>query len=173
MADITIKYHLYCGDNVQTKLNEFSVTEDLESDIQLHGESLCEDLNYELPPAPEESADTASEAWAVDSVDVEEWDYDFENPENFGDLDEYGEYIEACQQYGDAYRLRHEARGSCDMDEYEGEYNEDEDFAREYIERSCCIPSAVEDFIDWGDLTKSVMEEFDSYTDGGCHIFTK
>jgi len=111
--------------------------------------------------------------WDDSDWKIVEFDEDYADPDDFTDLDEYAEYIEKCDEHGEAYRLRYEDIGENNFeDEYSGCWASEEEFAQNFYEDCYDIPDHLERYIDWGAVAHDMMVDYSVYEgNGGYHIF--
>jgi antirestriction protein len=109
----------------------------------------------------------------LDSHEIVYFDSDYANPDDFGSLNEYGEYIGKCLEHGEAYVLRYEDVGDHDFeDEYNGCWDSEEEFVQNLIEDCYTCDDFISNYIDWEKMTRDVMMDYSSYHgDDGYHIF--
>jgi len=162
MADITLRLSL-TNDNGESivLVHVFDVCEDLETDI----EQFVEDYN---------GFDEDASEFELDDREVITYDTDYADPSDFDDLNEYGEYVEKCDEHGDGYRLRYADIGDFDFDDqYNGCWNSEEEFVEELYTECNDIPDHLRFYIDWEKLTRDFMMDYSSYeaNDGLVYIF--
>lgn len=113
--------------------------------------------------------------------EVDDWDLDFDSqmgPNDFDDLNEWGEYCELVDEHGEAFVLFYNDCGGCSEDYfreyYQGCWSNVEEFVQQLIE-DCYdldIPPFV--YIDWERTARDVMMDYSTYEDSkGHHIFQK
>jgi len=163
MAEIRLRLDLKCDDGsddgrYQSEFAEFEVTSYLSGAID---DWLC-DYNAE-----------SQYEWEIADIDVDDYDNDYADPDDFSSLDEYGEYIEQCEEHGEAYQLRYADIGDhCFEDEYQGCWNSEEEFVQHLYDETGDIPANLWGYIDWEYLTRDTMMDYSSYLgDEGYHIF--
>ena len=163
MAEIKLRLDLKCDDGsddgcYQSEFADFEVDNYLEAAID---DWLC-DYNAE-----------SEFEWEIDYRFVEEYDTDYDDPDNFSDLDEYGEYIEKCEEHGEAYQLRYADIGDhCFEDSYEGCWSSEEEFVQNLYEETGGIPDNLWCYIDWEHLARDVLMDYSCYEGvEGTHIF--
>jgi len=163
MADITLRLCLTNDkDESVVLVHVFDVCEDLETDI----EQFVEDYNADL--------DEDASEFELDDREVVTFDTDYADPFDFDDLNEYGEYVEKCDEHGDGYRLRYADIGDFDFDDqYNGCWNSEEEFVEELYTECNDIPDHLQFYIDWEKLTRDFMMDYSSYeaNDGLVYIF--
>ena len=143
-----------------TKFAEFEVTPYLDGAI----DDWIEDYNVI----------NSEDKWEVVDKCIDYYDDAYADPSDFGSLDEYGEYVEKCEEHGEAYVLRYEDIGDFDFDDqYRGCWNSEEDFVQDLWEQCMEVPDNLWGYIDWESVTRDTMMDYSSY-DGseGCHIFS-
>jgi len=106
--------------------------------------------------------------WTITSFDD-----DYPDPRNFDNLNEYAEIVGKINEYGEAYRLRYDDVGDFDFeDEYNGCWEDEDDFAREIIDECHDIPDFMQCYIDWENWARDIMMDYSSYEGtAGTHIF--
>lgn len=166
MAEISISFNFSRGNETHSEEEDFDVDGSMLLCIDEHAEALLTDLNDGLGDD--------EESWEFDEHEVDSFDDDFGDPSNFKGLDEYGEFVEKCENYGESYKLRYDDLGvDFEFDnEYNGCWDSDEDFVQNLIE-DCydfTVPACVH--VDWERTARDVMMDYSSY-DGneGTHIF--
>lgn len=158
MADIQVEATYSNGDQEEKREETFWATSGVKNDIDTWVEEALEELG---------------DGWSLDSCDITEWDDDYGDPYDFDDLDEYAQFVEKVEEYGEAYRLRYEDIGENDFeDQYQGCYKDEADFAESISDELSDIPDWVRPHIDWDSVACDIMYNYSSY-DGseGCHIF--
>lgn len=156
--NIEIKFtfnHIETGEEHKV-FEEFEPTCVLESDIDNFADGWIEE----------------NEGYELLSAEVDAFDTDFADPDDFTCLDEYGDYIEKCVKHGEGFKLRFEDVGDADMDEYCGCWDSEKDFIRNLVEDTMDIPDHLYGYLDWDKLTRDYMMDFSSYDgEDGTHIF--
>lgn len=165
VSDIDIAFEFESDSGLQDHVTECFTAADstLLSTVKSRADELLDDLN----------ADDDDE-WSLVEFTVEGYDGDFADPDDFSDLDEYGEYAEKVEEHGEAYHLRYEDIGDNRFEEqYHGCWDDIEDFVRHEVTECHGIPSWVESYIDWERMARDHMMDYSSY-DGneGTHIFS-
>ena len=94
-------------------------------------------------------------------------------PEEFDNFNEYGEYAEKCEEYGEAYILRYADIGDFDFeDEYNGCWDSEEEFVYELCSETLDLKLPPYIHVDWERTTRDIMMDYSSYTGrDGVHIF--
>jgi len=137
----------------------------LKSTVDDYAKELLEELN-------EDSDDKVE----LEGYEVDWFDGDFADPDDFADLNEYGAYAENVEHYGIAYHLRYEDVGEHNFDdEYNGEWDSAEEFAKNLIDSCYEIPSELASYIDYEKWTRDIMYDYSEYEDssGMVHIFRR
>ena len=148
---------------------DFEVDSGVLSSIEDYGACAAEDLNAERDE--DDEVEIECEGWEVSSTNL---DYDSQaDHDEFGSLDDWGEYCEEVDKYGEAYCLRYADVGEFDFDdEYQGEWGSEEEFVENLVE-DCYdikVPSFV--YVDWERTARDVMMDYSSYdTNSGFYIF--
>jgi len=111
----------------------------------------------------------SEDKWEFDDWGVDTFDGDYMDPDDFIDIDKYGEYCENVEKFGEAFHLRYEDIGEHDFeDSYEGCWKSAEDFVQNLVEVD--IPPFV--YIDWERTVHDVMMDYSEYDSSeGTHIF--
>ncbi len=120
-----------------------------------------------------DASDGNDDEWEFIEFEIVTFDDDcFESP-IFDDIDECVEYVERCEQHGEAYRLRYADTGDNYFeDEYNGCWDSAEEFVRNIITECYEIPDHLEFYIDWEKYTRDVMMDYSEYNGvDGVHIF--
>jgi antirestriction protein len=162
MAVIDVRFDFSRDLNNDSVNREIEVTGGLMSDIDDCRDELLEEL-----------WDGEDEEWEFVEFEVECFDGDYAAPSDFNDLDEYGEYVEKCEEHGEGYRLRYDDIGENDFDdEYAGCWESAEDFVQQQCEDCYDIPDHLANYIDWESMARDWMMDYSEY-DGreGVHIF--
>lgn len=165
MADVTIKFTLSNG---YEELETFEANSGLILDIEDYIDDYVDNLNSELEEGEEE---VTCDGWEVDDYCV---DYaDQQGPEDFNDLDDWGEYCEDCDEFGNAYCLRYADVGENNFqDEYVGCFDSFLEFATDYINNNYNLDNFVKNYFDYDSFANDLSMEYSSYDDrDGCHIF--
>lgn len=168
MATIEITFTFVAtegAENRYTFTDDFIVCGGLISDIDEYAEEWIEDK--------QEDSDVE---WGLDSWEVAEFEEDFgeySDPAMFKDLDEYGTYVEQCEEHGEGYVLRFADVGDEDFnDHYQGCWESKEQFVRELVESCETIPSHLDGYIDYEKMARNYMMDYSSYESAdGLHIF--
>lgn len=145
------------------------------------GELFTEEMDFDPSGSLTTDIELAAEEWIEGNEDgefelvdtkVSCYDDDFGDPGDFADLDEYGEFVGLCEHHGEAYKLRYDDVGSCDMDDYNGCWDSEEKFAQHIAEELMEVPENLWCYIDWEKLARDVMMDYSSYEgEDGFHIF--
>lgn len=102
-------------------------------------------------------------------------DEGYSHPDNFEDLEAYADYLEQCEEHGEAYILRYEDIGEHDFEEeYQGCFDSEKDFAEDFFGDfyNCEVPNELYPYIDWESVAKDIMMDYSSYEGSkGLHIF--
>lgn len=168
MATITLDFNFSrdSSDGASHSDNaDFDVETGMVSDVDDKADELLDALNTDLADGEEE--------WVFDEFIVGDYDDDYADPDGFSDLDEYAEYIEQCEEHGEAYVLRYADIGEHDFnDGYNGCWSSAEEFVQNMIEDCYDIPGFLKNYIDWESYASDVMMDYSEY-DGsdGTHIF--
>ena len=151
--------------NVRESRTTFQATNSsLQTEVDDYAEEFVSDLNDE----------DDDREWSFDEYEIEGYDADFADPDDFSDLDGYGEYAEKVEEHGEAYALRHADIGDFDFDDgYCGCWDSAEDYVESFYGDCYEIPDHLASYIDWEKLTRDVMMDYSEYTDssGEVHIF--
>lgn len=164
--DIEIRFSFSRGVESETETESFVATDSsLQSTVDDRAEELLDDLNKDI--------DDDGDRWKYDGYDILDWDGEWSDTGDFKDLNEYGEYAEKVEEYGEAYHLRYADVGDFDFDDnYCGCFVSEEDYAQDYTESHHEIPSFLENYIDWEALASDLMMDHSSYDgNNGTHIF--
>jgi antirestriction protein len=159
---IRIQFDLKCDDGndcrCQTEYAEFEVDNYLEAAID---DWLC-DYNAE-----------SQYEWEIEDRIVDCYDDDYGDPDDFNDLDEYGEHVEKCEEHGEAYQLRYADIGDHYFeDSYEGCWSSEEEFVQNLYDGTGDIPDNLWGYIDWESLARDVLMDYSCYEGvEGTHIF--
>ena len=169
MATITLSFNFSrdAGDVSSRSDNaDFDVESGLVSEIDDKADELLDALNSDL--------EDGGEKWVFNESEVDDYDDDFADPSGFADLDDYAEYIEKCEEHGEAYVLRYEDIGDFDFDDqYNGCWDSAEDFVQDMIEGCYSIPDHLASHIDWESYARDVMMDYSDYdANDGLHIFS-
>ena len=165
MSSVRIKFEF---DNGQTELGEFDGESGLIQRITDYADELTCDVNEDR----EEDADEVClDDWTVESFDTD-WT-DMSVPDDFADLDEWGEYCEKVDEYGEAYVLRYHDVCSCDMDdEYAGVWGSFEDFAENFFDDCMECPDGLRNYIDMELWSRDLSYDYSAYEGSeGTHVF--
>ncbi len=166
MASVTIEFE-FSDDSTDTF--EFEVDSGVLALIDDQGACMAEDLTNDLDE--DDDFEIVVESWGVEDTYLDclnQADYD-----EFSDLDDWGEYCEKVDEYGEAYCLRYADIGEHDFDdEFHGEWDSEEDFARQYADDCMEIPDSISHYFDYEAFASDLMMDYSSYEGGrGCYIF--
>jgi antirestriction protein len=117
-----------------------------------------------------------NENWAFDGYEIVDYDKDFASPDNFDNLDDYGEYAENVEEYGNAFHMRWDDLGSLDerqfLDSYRGSFKDSAEYARSRADSCGDVPEHLERYIDWETYGDDLLNDCSQYEDdGGIHVF--
>jgi len=162
MSTVTIHYDFSDDSDVS---NEFEASSGLLDYIAEYAEEMAE------AKSEDSGNETTFERWEVfetelDFVEQRDWD-DFDN------LDDWGEYCDLVEEHGEAFVLRNnDWNGHEDLDNYNGCWRSEEEFARHCYEECYLIPDHLQFYIDWEKVARDMMMDYSSYEgDDGYHIF--
>jgi len=134
------------------------------------------ELLEEYADDPDFKGSIDCDEWYVLESDVSDCPDSTEDWDDFGglaNLDDWGEYIEKVEEFGEAFVLRHnDWSGHDDLDNYEGCWSSEEEFVQNLVEDcyNIDLPSFVS--VDWEHTARDVMMDYSSYEgDEGYHIF--
>jgi len=168
MISITLKLHYKSNGTggTETEVKEFEVSANLEFDVEEYTGEWLGSVNAML--------EDASDEWEYTGHEVQVYDDDFADPNDFDSLEDYAEYIEKCEEHGEAYVLRFEDIGENDFDDqYHGCHASEEDYTRDLFLECTEIPSRVACYIDWECVNRDMMMDHSSYQGAeGFHIFS-
>lgn len=129
-------------------------------------------LETDIDDYAEQWTSEQEEDYELVDTEVVDFDNDYADPDDFNSLEEYGEYADGCEKYGEAFKLRFEDVTDPDMDEYEGCWDDEEAFVKHIAEECMEIPDNLWGYIDWEKLTRDIMMDYSVYEgDEGVHIF--
>ena len=174
MAIIEMKFTFRRGNELRADVNDFDVNSSLMFDCETYAEEWIDEKNEEICEAMDCNVlPIGVDTWELDEFDVESFDDEFANPANFSDLDEYGGYVEKCEEHGEGYCLRYDDVGEFDFDEqYNGYWNSTEEFAENLYRDVYEIPDHLSNYIDWESVARDVMMDYSVYNGKkGYHIF--
>lgn len=101
--------------------------------------------------------------------DDSEWS---SNLEDFCDLETYAEYVENCNEYGEAYDLRFQDISEVDMEDYEGCWDSEEKYAQNYADECALIPDNLWGYMNWESYSRDLLRDSSTYEGKkGIHIF--
>lgn len=160
---------------------DFSDDSDDCNDFDASSGLLGEIADYAEEMAEAKSEDCGSPV-ELDSWEVWETDLGCDGQKDFDDfggkedLDDWGEYCESVEEYGEAFILRNEDIDDCvdkyGLTNYEGCWASGEEFVQSFYSECFEIPDHLEFYIDWEKLTRDAMMDYSSYEgDDGYHIF--
>lgn len=124
----------------------------------------------------DELNDGCEDEWVFDSWDVDNYDSDWSDPGEFSTLDDYGEYCENVEKFGEAFHLRYDDVGEITGRDFEDAYNGCWDSFQEYVENyvdDCMeVPDSMKSYFDYEKFANDLQDDFNVY-DGadGVHIF--
>lgn len=142
-----------------------------------HAEDFCFDPAIYGESDVEDQADAIleelGEEWEYEGYAVINYDRDYPQPSECGDLDDYHDYVEMVEQHGEAYALRYADIGDNDFEsDYRGCYGCVEDYARELSDELGDVPSHLVMYIDWEAYARDLMMDCSTYEGSeGVHIF--
>ncbi len=144
---------------------DFEVITGMLSDVDDKADEFLDALNSDLGDG--------DEPWLFDEFEIDDFDDDYADPSSFSDLDDYAEYIEKCEEHGEAYVLRYEDIGDFDFnDQYNGCWDTAASFVQNMIEDCYEIPSHLALHIDWDSYAQDIMMDYSEYEGNeGLHIF--
>jgi antirestriction protein len=164
MPTIEIKFNFSRDNESHSDCVDFEVDSLLESTITDHADDLLEALNSDA---------NYKDEWDFDEWEVECYDDDFADPAEFSDLDDYGEYVEACEKHGEGYRLRYADVGEFNFEEQQqGCWDSEKEFVQHLLDECYDVPDFLVGHIDMESLARDWMMDYSSYEGGeGTHIF--
>jgi len=140
----------------------------LQSTVDTWIEEKCEELTDDL--------DEGECEYTFEEYTVHDYDSEWADPSNFSDLDDYGEYAELVEEFGEAYHLRYEDVGEITKsgfeDHYRGSFNTEEEWAEETYSELYEIPDHLKSHIDWESVARELAMDYAVYEgDDAFHIF--
>ena len=164
MATITVEFTFETDGDKHTVSEEFDVCDSLDSEFDTFVDDTIDDLTEN------------DEDWTCTSQEVIYWDDDFKAPSEFDRIDDYGEYVELCETYGEPFTQRYDdingLTGRDFEDTYVGCFDSVEEYAQNYADGIGDIPGWLECHIDWDSLGRSLLMDCSEYWCGGdLHIF--
>lgn len=166
MATVTIEFSFSDG---STDQNEFDADGLLVAAITEYADDAVSDLNADLEDDADEIECTG---WEVVDHDT---DYaDQQGPDDFKDLDAWGEYCEDCSRHGtNAYCLRYADVGEHDFDdEYNGCHGSFTEFAEQFFDDCMDCPDSLRCYIDYDKFARDLEYDYTTYEDSeGTHVF--
>lgn len=165
MATIKVLLQAIQGQLTEFTDYDFEVESGLEQAIEQYAEEWVDELNVEKSEDEDD--------WELDGWEIVEHDYEFDDPGDFSDLDEYADFVEACEEHGEGYRLRFQDVGEHNFeDEYQGCYDSEEDFVQGLLDDCYDVPDFLNGYIDLGKLSNDWMMDYSVYSgNDGLHIF--
>ncbi len=170
ITDLEVRFD-FTRDGESQSFNDTFDCDDASLQYTVEGrrDEMLDELNDDLGDDEEE--------WDEAGFEVLEYDTDFADPADFGDLDEYGEYAELIVEFGEAYKLRYEDYGSCTKSEFEDHYNGEwysfEDYAQNYVDDCMEIPENMQSYFDIEKFARDLSMDYSTYDseDGSVHVF--
>jgi hypothetical protein len=141
---------------------------DLQGTIDAWVEEKCEELNDDLADGEDE--------YTFEESEVHEFDAEFGHPNDFDNLNDYGEYAENVEKFGEAFHLRWEDVGDIDRrafeNHYQGSHNTQEEWAESVYTDLYTIPDNLKGHINWESAARELAMDHTVYEgDDGYHIF--
>lgn len=172
LSDLTVRFNFSRGEDTHTETEDYCVFDDTLGDgVDQDAKDKLDDLNSDL--------DDYEDQWEFDEFEVEDWDDDYNSPDDFADLNEYGGYAELIEKHGEAFHLWYDNCGDCTesyfLDCYAGLYDSEESFAQQFVSdhyMSDDIPSIIESNIDWEGVASDLGHDH-TFIEGseGTHVF--
>jgi antirestriction protein len=162
MAILEISFNFSCGNGGDTICEDWEAASGLSADLDGRADELLGELN----------ADPTCE-WTFNEWEVSCYEDEYADPADFSDLDEYGAYVEKCDEHGEGYRLRYADIGDSDFQNaYCGCWTSDEEFVESVLDDCYEIPNFLVGYVNIEKLTRDWMMDYSSYEGSeGCHIF--
>lgn len=172
MATVEIKFEFTNGLEVREDCEEFDAERGVLARIDEYADEFVSDLNAE-----QEENDDCLDEWECTGWEVESFETEYEDqegPDDFANLDEWGEYCEeadsadsmAYRYGGDAFVARHADVGSCDIDDFVGSYGSFEEYAETYVDDCLDIPDSMRCYFDIEKFASDLEMDHSVY-DGG------
>ena len=166
MATITIDFEFSNG---ESDSHEFDATGGLVADITSYRDDRLEELNEDRE---EDDEEIECEGYEVSDTDLdhacqEDWTA-------FDDLDEFADYCDLVDQYGEAYCLRRDDCGDgFDFDdEYNGCWSSFEEFAENFFDDCMECPDSLKSYIDYEKFASELSYDYTEYEGyEGVHVF--
>lgn len=163
---LEIRFNFSRDDQVSDCTEEFDIfSSTLEDDINDRAEELLDDLNED-----------SGVEWKFDGFEVESYDGDCADPNDFDNLNEYGEYVGNVELHGEAYVMRYEDIGEHDFDDsFAGTFDSPGDWAEEFV--SDCydlrhLPDFLKSNINWENVADDLRMDYSEYEGSeGYHYF--
>ena len=140
----------------------------LKTTVEDRRDEILEELNDDLEDGKDE--------WVFDDWDVDCFDGDYMNPGEFSDLDDYGEYCENVEKFGEGFHLRYEDVGEITGSEFEDTYNgcweSFQEYAENYVDDCMEIPDNIKSYFNYEKFADDLEMDFNTYDgDDGTHVF--
>jgi len=168
MSDVYIDFTFIKGEETCTEQQDFEGTSGVLGYVTDYAEEWCEERNDDLE---DDEFEWECEEWTISSTDTEHTEE--ADAEDFGDLDEWGDYCDLVAEHGEAYCMRYADVGEHDFDdEYSGCWSSEEEFAEHLFDECTDCPSHLRSYIDMESYARDVMMDYSSYEGyEGFHIF--
>ena len=166
MATVTINFEFSDDSSL---VAEFEGCAGVGGEVSDYGEEQAEELAEDCDGNPVEVECTGFEVIDFDCSDY----MDMEAPDDFDDLDAWGEYCDLVEEHGEAFVLRHaDWSGHTSMDNYHGCWASQEEFVQNLCEECCGLELPNYIYIDWERTARDIMMDYSSYEGNeGIHIF--
>lgn len=174
MATVKINFEFSNGCDSIDDCAEFDADGLLIAAITEYADDRASELNDDLADVDEDNEDAGE--WECTGWEVEDWESDLadlQGPEDFKDLDEWGDYADVAERYGNAYCLRYADVGEHDFDdEYNGCWDSFEDFARNFIDDCYDLDGPLASYFDYERFASDLEMDYSTYEDSeGVHVF--
>ena len=170
MASITINFEF--SDGFEDS-EDFEATGSVYDVIVYRAEEMADERSDDC------DEDVACTEWEVISSDCNDYEgqHDWEYFGGKEDLNDWGEYSENVEEYGEAFVLRYDDYNDCidshGLVNYDGCWSCVEEFVQDIVENcyDIRIPSFV--YVDWERTARDVMMDYSAYEGNeGYHIFS-
>ena len=168
MATVTIEFEFTDG---STDQSDFEADGLLVAAITEYADDAVEALNEDFDEDDEDAEEIDLVGWHVVDVDYDHADQ--QGPDDFKDLDAWGEYCEECDKHGNAYCLRYADVGDNDFEEdYCGCFDSFEDYARQFVDDCYNLDGPLASYFDYERFASDLEMDYSTYEDSdGVHVF--
>jgi antirestriction protein len=170
-SEIEVRFDFLLGDKYKSIKDTFDPADSsLQGTVEDRRDEMLDELNDDLE-------DSDLDEWEEDGFEVVDHDTDFADPGEFSDLDDYGEYAELVEEFGEAFHLRYEDVGEITKgdfeDAYRGCWESFEDYAQQYVDDCMDLDETALRYFDYEKFARDLSMDYCEYDgDEGTHVFS-